>query len=85
MPMSPAAGLSPSTYCPKADVESTFYRAQSFAGLAQRFGRLKCGGPMLDPVLSPLLGPLFATLFDPSAYQGIAQAFIDRLIASART
>jgi hypothetical protein len=59
--MSPAAGLSPSTYCPKADVESTFYRAQSFAGLAQRFGRLKCGGPMLDPVLSPLLGPLFAS------------------------
>jgi 3-carboxy-cis,cis-muconate cycloisomerase len=26
-----------------------------------------------------------ATLFDPSAYQGIAHAFIDRLIASART
>lgn len=26
-----------------------------------------------------------ATLFDPSAYQGVAQAFIDRLIASART
>lgn len=40
---------------------------------------------MLDSVLSPLLGPLFATLFDPSAYQGVAQAFIDRLIASART
>jgi 3-carboxy-cis,cis-muconate cycloisomerase len=26
-----------------------------------------------------------ATLFDPSAYQGVAQAFIDRLIASTRT
>jgi adenylosuccinate lyase len=25
-----------------------------------------------------------ATLFDPSAYQGVAQAFIDRLIALAR-